>query len=423
MCFKIVENAYVISIAKDLLHIISAMVLGQHIEEFFWFTEGFSPGTPDADTFAQVGTGSVIVLTIKRLDVREYDFLRTDLGLCFHENRRARGALNFMPRIVRNFDRIKSERNRNFERSIPLHRMDDLDIRIIKELGSPSSPQWNVRETYSNIARRIGADEETVRRRLRKAEKLGSLPGWKMMINPHLIGCEAGCIDIEVADEVEKEVAISKIKKVDGVVKILDFRGKGLQITLYYESNDALRGKTNLIQSITRSISEPTMWELRFPRSEIKMKKTDWKIIEAMLDDPRKNLEFVSRSAGVSARTVERRLTLMSEGRTVYLQGIPIFENVAGLGCVFLVHCPQSEKKKVIDELVLSKIQRIELANTTDKQYSTFVTIFDNLSEADEFILWVRGLEGVTSVKMGIMRKLIVVQDWMRDKVRECSSL
>ena len=304
-----------------------------------------------------------------------------------------------------------------------MHHLDDLDIRIIKELGSPSSPQWNVRETYSNIARRIGVDEETVRRRLKKAEELGSLPGWKMMINPHLIGCATGCVDLEVAEEAQKERAISEIEKIDGVIKILDFRGKGLQITLYDGDNDAFVRKTNLIKSISRSSSEPTAWELHFPRSEIKMTKTDWKIIEAMLDDPRKNLEIVSRSAGVSARTVERRLTLMSEGRMVYLQGTPNFKNFAGLSCVFLVHCPDSEKKKVVDELVLSGIRRIELANTTGGQYSTFVTAFDNLSEADEFINWVRGLEGVRSVKMGIMKNLIVVQDWMRERVHERSSL
>src|SRR5579871_6420500 len=257
-----------------------------------------------------------------------------------------------------------------------MHRLDDLDVRIIKELGSPSSPQWNVRETYSNIARRIGVDEETVRRRLKKAEKLGSLPGWRMMINPRLIGCEAGCIDLEVAEEAEKDRSISELEKIQGVIKVLDFRGKGLQITLYYENDDAWVGKTKMIRSICSS-PKLTEWEWRFPRSEMKMKKTDWKIIEAMLNDPRKNLEIVARSAGVSARTVERRLTLMSEERVVYLQGTPNFRNLAGLSCVFLVHCPDTAKKKVVDKLVLSKIGTIELANTTASQFSTFVTAFD----------------------------------------------
>jgi DNA-binding Lrp family transcriptional regulator len=303
-----------------------------------------------------------------------------------------------------------------------MHHLDDLDVRIFKELGSPSSPQWNVRETYSNIGRRIGVDEETVRRRLKRAEKLGSLPGWKMMINPHLIGYDAAGIDLEVESEETKDRAVSKISEIDGVIKILDFRGRGLQITLYSPNEDALRRNVKLIESISDSSSEPTVWEMRFPRTDIRMTKTDWKILETMLEDARKSLQIVSKYIGVSTRTVERRLTSISEARAVYLQGTPNFKNSAGLSCVFLVFCPDAEKKRAVDEIVLSKVQRIELANTSARQYSTFVTAFDNYSQADEFIMWVRGLEGVKGVRMGIMKDLIVIQDWLRKEVLERAS-
>jgi DNA-binding Lrp family transcriptional regulator len=300
-----------------------------------------------------------------------------------------------------------------------LHHLDNLDVRIFKELGSPSSLQWNVRETYSNIARRIGVDEETVRRRLKRAEKLGSLPGWRMMLNPHAIGCDAACVDLEVGNEERKEKTISEISQIEGVIKILDFRGNGLQVTLYYPNEEALRRKVKLIGSLSSSSSEPTVWEMRFPKTDIRMTKTDWMIVGAMLEDARKSLEDISKLVGVSTRTVERRLTKMSEERAVYLQGTPNFKNFAGLSCVYLVFCPDEEKKKAVDETVLTKVQRIELANTSAKQFSTFVTAFDNLSESDEFTKWLRSLEGVKSVKLGIMKQLFVVQDFLRKQINK----
>jgi len=299
-----------------------------------------------------------------------------------------------------------------------MHRLDDLDVRIIKELGSPSSLQWNVRESYSNIAKRIGVDEETVRRRLKRAEERGSLPGWRMMVNPHFLGCEAASIDLEVGDEEKKDRAIAEVRRVDGVVKILDFRGRGLQVTLYYPNADALKRKTELISSVCDS-SEPTAWKLSFPDSDRRMTRIDWKILQEMLEDARKSLEGVSESVGVSIRTVERRLTSMRDGRVVYLQGTPNFRLFAGLSCVFLVFCPDAKRKSSVDKLVLSKVGRVELANTSSDQYSTFVNLFDNLSEADDTIKWIRGLDGVESVKMGIMKELIVVQDWLRDQIGE----
>ena len=173
-----------------------------------------------------------------------------------------------------------------------MHRLDDLDVKIIKELASPSSPQWNVRQTYSNIAKRLGVDEETVRRRLKRAEERGAVPGWRMMENPHQIGCECASLDLEVKDEEGKDRAIAEIKLIDGVIKILDFRGKGLQVTLYHQNANVLSRRVELICSIC-GFSKPTVWELNFPHSHIRMSRTDWRIIDAMLDDARKSLEAV----------------------------------------------------------------------------------------------------------------------------------
>jgi hypothetical protein len=41
-----------------------------------------------------------------------------------------------------------------------MHHPDELDVRILKDFGSPSWPQWNVRESYEKVADRIGVDEE-----------------------------------------------------------------------------------------------------------------------------------------------------------------------------------------------------------------------------------------------------------------------
>lgn len=90
----------------------------------------------------------------------------------------------------------------------------------MKHYSGPNSLQWNVRETYSGIAKRIGVDEETVRRRVKRAEKLGSVMGWKMMPNPHLIGCEALCMDLDVNIEENKENVLRKLRQVDGIIKI-----------------------------------------------------------------------------------------------------------------------------------------------------------------------------------------------------------
>jgi hypothetical protein len=49
-----------------------------------------------------------------------------------------------------------------------------------------------------------------------------------------LIGCDAASLGLEIEDESKKDTAIAAIQRVDGVIKILDFRGRGIQTTLHY---------------------------------------------------------------------------------------------------------------------------------------------------------------------------------------------
>jgi len=135
-----------------------------------------------------------------------------------------------------------------------------------------------------------------------------------------------------------------------------------------------------------------------------------------MLEDARKSLDDVSKSIGISARTIERRLTAICDARGVYLQGTPSFKDFVGLSCVFLMFCPDVEKKRAVDNVVI-KTRRTEVSNTNSEQYSTYVTIFDNLAQADEFAAWLKGQDGVEIVKMGIMKDLVVIQDWLHEQL------
>jgi len=98
-----------------------------------------------------------------------------------------------------------------------LQALDDIQIRIMKELASPRSFRWDIRESYGSIAERIGVDEETVRRRVKRARESGFLKGWKLFLNPHLIGLESTGMQLEIDDETRKPEVISRVEQVDGL--------------------------------------------------------------------------------------------------------------------------------------------------------------------------------------------------------------
>jgi DNA-binding Lrp family transcriptional regulator len=81
-----------------------------------------------------------------------------------------------------------------------MQQLDDLDVRIFREFNNPGSPQWNLRESFTAIARRLGVDEETVRLRVGRLRKRGVVPAWRVAVNPRLLGYEETGLDLEVED-------------------------------------------------------------------------------------------------------------------------------------------------------------------------------------------------------------------------------
>lgn len=208
--------------------------------------------------------------------------------------------------------------------------LDDLDVKIIRELGSPNFPQWNVKGSFSNISRKLGVDEETVRMRVKRAKERGFLPEWQMMVNPWLIDFKVAGLDLEVNNEETKAKAILQIRLVEGVTNIADYRGKGLVVVIYYENDESLERKVRLIESICGSQRLAVLRSV-FPRPDVKMRKVDWRIVGVMREDAKRDLEDVATSLGVSTRTVQRRLSVMKEGKAVFVSAIPKFDAVGGV--------------------------------------------------------------------------------------------
>ena len=198
-----------------------------------------------------------------------------------------------------------------------MQRLDDLQIRIIKELTSPSSFRWDVRESYARIAEKLGVDEETVRRRVKRARESGFLKGWQLVLNPHLVGRESAGVQIEVDNEQRKNAVISQIEQLDGIVIVIDFHGRGLRVIFYHEGQEDLSEKIRLISSICGR-KEIVLWRGGFPPCSLKLKRTDWEIMKALRNNPRRSPSEVAEEVGVSTRTVKRRLTMMTECRAFY---------------------------------------------------------------------------------------------------------
>ena len=259
-------------------------------------------------------------------------------------------------------------------------------------------------------------DEETVRMRVKRAKERGFLPTWRVMVNPHLLDCSESNLNLEIGDEQHKKEAISKIKLISGVHVIVDFRGKDIAVILYYRNKESLEKTVQEIESICGS-PKLALWDSPFLRPDVRMKHLDWKIVDLLREDAWRDLEDVASILGVSSRTVQRRLSAMTEGKAIYLSRPPNADAVTGLMCNFLVFFLDPEKKRVADFEIHSAFNRIGAFSTSSEQISAFGISCENFSEADRVMDRLRSIDGVQNVRMRIMKDVTISQNWLKEQI------
>ena len=296
--------------------------------------------------------------------------------------------------------------------------LDDLDVRILREVNCPDSPQWNVRESFTAIGRRVGVDEETVRLRVLRLRDRGVLPALRIAINPRLLGLEEMGLDLEVPDGTAKTAVLSRLRSLPGVTQVADFQGPGALAVLWHDGADA-------VTWLRKQIDPVGVWALRaswrtpFPEPTIKMRSVDWRILASMRDDARKDLRTVASTARTTVRTVYRRLSAMTEGKAAFVVGMPNPGRVVGLLCNYLVYCSDSAGKRAADAVVLREFPRIGTFDTGPERYSIFGMVCENLSRAEETLAQLRALYRVVTVRLAIVREIFSVDDWLDSRLRE----
>ena len=286
----------------------------------------------------------------------------------------------------------------------------------MRELESPGSLRWDIRESYASIAMKIGVDEETVRKRIERARLSGIISGLQLIINPHLISRESASLELEVKDSANKAAVVDQIRLMEGVISILDFHGSALQVGIYYKQEKSLMRQVKLMESICGN-EHSMLWKVAFPPCDLKMTPTDWRILSILRNDPRRKLSEIAREAKASTRTIKRRLDHMENGCVFFLHAMVDLKKLGGVAYRMLIHCDNSAKKEEVDGMILSTIKHIEWSYTFSDEYSMFVIHCDNTIQSEEIMNSVKRLDGVKKVRMDIIEEQITVQDWINDEI------
>lgn len=183
--------------------------------------------------------------------------------------------------------------------------MDAKDFRLLVDLHE------DARASYRALGRRVGLTPPAVRDRLRRMEAKGIFRGFWLTPDPQCLGRE-DLLVLFSGDRTRED--LQSALKVPEVAWAAWKTDGGLTVQMW--PRDAERAVRQLsaalgISPAGQTIAEPSAHE---PLSDL-----DWRIMDALVDDPRMPFGELCERTGLSAKTVRKRLQRMRRGGAVYI--------------------------------------------------------------------------------------------------------
>jgi len=299
--------------------------------------------------------------------------------------------------------------------------MDDLDVRVYREVfHSRTGPplESDVRKSYRSVARKLRIDEVTIRNRVKKLQQSGFVKGWRLIVNPSLLGVKLAQLWFDVRPPSAKDDLIRKLVLMHGALAISDYHGSSLTFILMYESEISAKKEFELIARMSDGESL-VRTNIPFPGCAIELTLTDWRIIKAIQTDPRRSYSVISGEVGTSTKTVRRRLERLIEERAVFV--IPSLNPKALDGATIadlVVFYANPESKTGVDNRIVSQFDSLLIrAELGDIEHGFFNLIIRNIFKAKEILAWVKEQPGVGRAFVELVQDRIEVYESFNEPV------
>ena len=285
---------------------------------------------------------------------------------------------------------------------------------LMRELwGSPDI--WNTRKSYTQIAAKLGVDEETVRNRVKHLRDIGFLLGYRLVPNPALFGRAFASLRIEFKDRESKQAAIPRLTKMDGVISIVSTYDKSVLVTLFADQDEDF-SKLMVAVGVEGQVSWVPGLGLR--TTKFRTTRLDWEIISLLLRDAERKLDKVAKQLKVSTRTVKRRLNMMMQETAIFAMPIVDLRKTEGISYQLRVQSEQGKKSEA-EKSVAAKIGNLVFLASDSQNDSVFGFTGANVAEGNEILEWVRNQPGVISADIIITEKVVQVFDWLESFVQK----
>ena len=290
--------------------------------------------------------------------------------------------------------------------------LDRLDLGILKTLlvnnGVPPPGNPVLKKSFRSMARELGVDQATIRKRIKKFQERRILKGWYLGMNPGLTGQDVFYCWFALENESEKEGVTERLLSLPDLERVCNYLGPTIKMVLICDKGVDIDGVRNQLSRLagSRAIMRSHSF-LEVP--PLNLGETDLRIIGSLRSDPWRPYRIVAKELGLSPRTVKRRVERLSEEGRIYM--LPVIDLKALQGAIpvdLIVEYASGESRASVNELITVHVKEELMFSGNFGPVGYFSLMVPNVARVEQIVGWVRRQAGVRHAQADVLQDVIL---------------
>ena len=271
----------------------------------------------------------------------------------------------------------------------------------------------NCRTPDRQLGKKVGLSGVAVKSRITKMIKSGIIQNFTIKMEPPSLGY--GVIYLVVPSDDEVGI-VKKLKLVGEPFFVVPCLGDITACGIVVEKD--LEQKTELVKNLISNARIILTLNAQDSEFRLDLTKTDFKILEQLLKNPREKIDNLAESTSLSTKTVTRAIEKFETNPAVQFTIIYDPRKLEKFIAFALLAMVQDNTKKVLKEIEVGFGEYFWQVPFTAKEMLVLFMYSDNIYNADIMHHKIKHADGVVFTEVFFPKKIAMPTDWITNALK-----
>jgi len=262
------------------------------------------------------------------------------------------------------------------------------------------------------IGKKVGLSGVSVKSRVSKMVRSGVIQNFTMKVEPASLGY--GVIYMTVPSDDEDSI-VKKLKLVGEPFFVVPCLGDITACAIVVEKD--MEQKTELVKNLISNTRIILTMDAKESEFRVDLTKTDFKILEQLLKNPKEKIDVISKSTKLSTKTITRTIEKFEKNPAIQFTIIYDPRKLEKFVAFALLAMVQNDVKKIKKDIENEFGDHFWQVPFTAKELLVLFMYSDNIYNADAMRHKIKEINGVVFTDVFFPKKITMPTNWISNSI------